>query len=88
MVFLEGLLQEGRIDGFDAVALAPHGGDLAGFVLVRGDRDSVMDLRGSDEFRRITTRMQRVHQNVGELEAFTGRELGAYFAHWDEPLDP
>lgn len=87
MSYLQTLREGGRIDGFEAVALAPHGGDLAGFVLVKGDRDAITELRGSEEFRRITTRMQRVHQHVGEVEAFLGPELLRYFALWDEPLE-
>lgn len=86
MAFLSRLQQEGRIDGFEPVALAPHGGDLAGFVLVKGDRDAIAAVRGSEEYRRIMVQLQRVHQNTGEVEAFTGEELGRYFALWDEPL--
>jgi hypothetical protein len=32
-------------------------------------------LRSSEEFARITTRMQRVHQSVGFVDAFTGAEM-------------
>lgn len=87
MSYLQRLQAAGRIHGFEAVALAPHGGDLAGFVMVKGERDAIASLRGSEEFRRITTKMQRVHQNVGEVEAFVGPELLRYFALWDEPLE-
>ncbi len=32
------LQQEGKIDSFEPVLIAPHGGDLGGFVLLRGER--------------------------------------------------
>ncbi len=87
MQFLTRLQQQGRVDSFEAVALGPHGGDLSGFVLVKGDKDAISQLRSSEEFVRITTRIQRVHQSVGAVDAYTGAEMGQYFAMWDEPLE-
>jgi hypothetical protein len=86
MEYLTRLQQEGRIDSFEAVALGPHGGDLAGFVLVRGDTAAIAEFRYSEEFIRISTQIQRVHQSVGAVDAFVGKEMGQYFAMWDEPL--
>jgi hypothetical protein len=85
--WLTQLQQQGRIDSFEPVALGPHGGDLLGFVLVKGDKESIADLRYSDDFVRITAQIQRVHQSVGVVDAFTGPEMGQYFAYWDEPLE-
>ena len=85
--YLGRLQGEGRIDSFEPVALGPHGGDLAGFVLVKGDRAAIAELRYSDEFVRISTQIQRVHQSVGAVDAFTGAEMGQYFAMWDDPLE-
>jgi len=87
MSYLNQLQQQGKIDSFEPVALAPHGGDLAGFGLVRGEATALAEIRGSDQYRRITVQLQRVHQSTGEVEAFTGPELGQYFSLWDEPLD-
>ncbi len=84
--WLTQLQQQGRIDSFEPVALGAHGGDLIGFVLVRGDRDAIAELRYSDEFVRITAQIQRVHQAVGVVDAFTGPEMGQYFSYWDEPI--
>lgn len=52
MQWLVRLQQEGRIDRFEAVALEPNGGDLVGFVLVKGNRESLASLRVEDEFLR------------------------------------
>ena len=35
------LEQEGTIESFEAVFLEPHGGDLSGFMLLRGDREKL-----------------------------------------------
>jgi hypothetical protein len=87
MQYLQRLQGEGRIDSFEAVALDPHGGDLAGFVLVKGDKDAIGELRMSDEFVRILVRVQRVHQSVGVVNAYTGAEMQSLFALWDEPIE-
>lgn len=85
--YLELLKNQHLIDSFETVALAPHGGDLAGFVLVKGDKDSIVALQSSEEFKRISTRILRVHTGVRTVTAYTGAELGDYLALWNEPLD-
>jgi hypothetical protein len=87
MRYLDRLQQEGVIDSFEAVALEPHGGELAGFVLVRGDRDRIAQLRVSDDFLRIAARVQLVHRDVGVVGAYTGAEMGALFAMWDRQIE-
>lgn len=71
--------QQGEIDSFEAVALDPHGGDLAGFLLVKGDRDKLERLRYSQEFIRLTTRAQLIVENFGVVGAFIGEELDQLF---------
>lgn len=71
------LQQDGRIDSFEPVLLAPHGGDLAGFILIRGARASLDEVRSSDEFRRLVARAGSIVDNVGVIDAFTGEALGA-----------
>jgi hypothetical protein len=82
--YLDRLRREGTIDSFEAVALEPHGGDLAGFVLAKGDQEKVARLRINDEFVRIAIRVQLVHNNVGVVGAWTGAEMESLFAVWDE----
>jgi hypothetical protein len=36
--YCDGLQRAGRIDSFDVVVLEPHGGDLGGFALLKGDK--------------------------------------------------
>ena len=81
--YLQRLQREGTIDSFEAVALEPHGGDLTGFVLVRGDREAISRMRVSDEFARIAVRVQLVHTHVGVVGAYTGAEMQSLFEEWD-----
>jgi hypothetical protein len=70
------LQQEGRIDSFEPVLIAPHGGDLGGFVLLRGERGKLDEIRSSEEFERAVTRAASIVDNVGVINAFTGEALG------------
>jgi hypothetical protein len=54
------LQQEGKIDSFEPVLIAPHGGDLGGFVLLRGERAKLDEIRTSDEFERAVVRAATV----------------------------
>ena len=69
------LQQQGTIESFEPVALEPHGGDLNGFVLVRGDREKLNALRTSEEFLRLNNRAALVVNNLGVINAFIGEEL-------------
>src|SRR5262249_25029184 len=50
------LQQDGVIEGFETAILEPHGGDLQGFILLRGGEEKLAQLRVDDEFVRMSTR--------------------------------
>ena len=52
--------------------LYPHGGDLGGFILVRGSETQIGALRAEDEFERVVTRASLVVKNVGVVDAALG----------------
>jgi hypothetical protein len=74
--------QEGRIEGFEAVLLEPHGGELGGFFLIRGSADQMSARRADDAFERLTTRASFVVDDVGVVGAYLGdglaRAMGIY----------
>ena len=70
------LQKEGKIDSFEPVLIAPHGGDLGGFVLLRGERAKLDEVRRSEEFERAVVRAASVVDNVGVINAFTGESIG------------
>jgi hypothetical protein len=74
------LQQQGDIQSFEPVALEPHGGDLDGFLLIKGDPEKLARLRASDEFIAINTRAGMVVENFGVAGAFVGDGLQALFA--------
>jgi hypothetical protein len=69
--------QDGRIESHETVLLYPHGGDLAGFILVRGSADQIAALRAEDEFERLHTRASLIVQRLGVIDAALGDGLEA-----------
>jgi hypothetical protein len=61
--YFAGLQQRGEIDNFEPIALEWHGGELAGFLLIRGDASKLQQLRYSDEFTRLISRGASVVQD-------------------------
>jgi hypothetical protein len=73
--YFAGLQQRGEIENFEPIALEWHGGELSGFLLVRGDASKLQQLRYSDEFTRLITRGATVVQNFGVVSAWTGENV-------------
>jgi len=87
--YCSGLQQEREIESFEPVLLEPHGGELGGFFLLRGDRDSIARVRGSEELERHVVRGQLIVDNIGVVSAFLGERLTgqlSLFAHQVEEL--
>lgn len=66
---------EGRIESFEVALLEPHGGDLEGFMMVRGSSEQMSALRTDEEFERVLTRATLVVQGVGSVGALIGEGL-------------
>ncbi len=82
--FLTKLVTEGRVASVEPFFLEPHGGDLEGFFLVRGDHDELNRIRAEDAFQRLATRAQVVVQNFGVIAAITGERLNKHMAWFAE----
>ena|SRR2546428_6700020 len=63
--FYTKLQQDGEIESWDAVFLEPHGGDLGGFFLLRGERDKLAQIRAGDEFDQLNMRAGLVVEGFG-----------------------
>ena len=49
----------GLFESHEINALTPHGGDVNGFILLRGDRAKLDELRRTDDFERFSMRLGR-----------------------------
>ncbi len=81
------LQQEGQIESFEAFLLAPHGGDMDGFIILRGDRTKLAEVRFSDEFERMTVRAASIIDSLGIVPAYTGEALGQQMALFQAAAD-
>ena len=78
------LLRRGEIESFEPVALEPHGGDLQGFVLVRGGREKLNQLRHSEEFLRLNARAGFIIDSFGVVGADVGEEVQRLYANFPQ----
>lgn len=81
------LQQDGRIDSFDVLLLSPHGGDLQGFAVLRGDRQALVDVRFSDEFERLLARASAIVDSVGVVPAYGGEALAQQMGIFQKVAD-
>jgi hypothetical protein len=74
--------QQGEIESWEAVFLEPHGGDLAGFFLIRGERDKLARIRFSDEVLRLNLRAGHIVESFGVVGAELGERIGSSMQEW------
>jgi hypothetical protein len=67
--------QEGQLENWDAFFLEPHGGDLGGFFLLRGERDTIAKLRTSDDLLDVSMRAGLVVDGFGVVGLETGGRI-------------
>jgi hypothetical protein len=62
----------GAVESFEPCLLSPHGGDLDGFLLVRGERDKLSTLRYSEEFEELVSKCLVSVDGFGVVDAYVG----------------
>ncbi len=72
--------QAGMIEGFEPVVLSPHGGDLNGFILVRGDEAKLNQMRMTDEYVTLEIRALTLLEGHGVIPGWRGEEINRRMA--------
>ena len=80
--YLGGLQQKGTIQSFDVVFLDPHGGDLNGFFLLKGDPAKLDALVATTEWITHITRASLHLEGSGAIRGASGDEIPARMALW------
>jgi hypothetical protein len=80
------LQEEGEIESFEPVFLEPHGGDLGGFILLRGSAERLSALRVSEEFTQFTIKAGLVVDNIGVVGADLAERLQAQMAFYTDQI--
>jgi len=81
------LQQNGEIESFEPVILEQHGGELGGFFLLRGEKDALARIRGSEEFERITVRAELIVDNLGIVGAYLGERLMSQMSVFSQQVE-
>lgn len=77
------LQKSGELESVEVVILEAHGGDLGGFFLLRGDRESLARVRASAEFERLRLRAAFVVEHFGTVSALLDSEAARFVGQAD-----
>jgi hypothetical protein len=80
------LQEEGEIESFEPVFLEPHGGDLGGFILIRGEPEKLAALRVSDEFAQFTMRASLYVDSIGVVGADLAGRIQRQMEYYTEQI--
>jgi hypothetical protein len=80
------LQEEGEIESFEPVFLEPHGGDLNGFVLIRGNAEKLASLRVSEEFTQLSLRAGLIVNGFGVVGADLAERLQRQMEFYTEQI--
>jgi len=80
------LQSDGRIESFDVALLEPHGGELQGFVLLRGSEEQMDTIHRDDDFQRLMTKASLIIDDLGLIPAYIGEGLGRAMSIYQEEI--
>jgi hypothetical protein len=84
--YLQGLVDEARVERFDTSILRPQSTELGGFILIQGTREQISALRTDRAFERWVTQVQLVADHVGLVEAWVNDGLDEAIGLYEEAL--
>jgi len=80
------LQKAGEIESYESVILGAHGGDLAGFTLLRGDPEKLVRLIMAPELVRVIMRAQVCLDHVGVVPAYVDAGATRAMGAWKEAV--
>ena len=80
VAYYEQLKTDGDIEGYTIGVLEPHGGELGGFILLRGEAEKLARVRASEAFQRYSLRATFAVQDIGVVSARLDAEAGRFVA--------
>ena len=82
--FYAKLQNEGRIESFEPVILSAHGGDLNGFVLLRGDAEKLAAIKRDEMFLDIVIEAEYCVDGFGHVDGYIGEGLDNVITRWSK----
>ena len=80
------LQSDGRIEDFEIALLQPHGGELAGYGMLRGSEEQLSRLQLDEDFQRLMQRADLVVDGLGVVPALIGEGLGRAVQMYQEEI--
>jgi hypothetical protein len=77
--------QDGRIESFNVVLLAPNG-DLGGYFENQGSAEQLAAVRQDEEFRRVLTDAQLIVKQMRIIDGSTGEGIARDVALYQESI--
>jgi hypothetical protein len=87
MEFYGRLQQDGEIEGIEPVFLEPHGGDLGGFFLIRGEQEKLARLRVREDFQRLNARALLTVEGFGVVGASVASGVEEQMGYFQAAID-
>jgi hypothetical protein len=81
------LQQEGKIERFDVTVLTPSGGDVTGFIVVRGTAEQIDSVRRTKEYQQLLNRVQLVVSHLRVNDAFVDEGLAQIMGQYQEVVE-
>src|SRR5262245_57085688 len=68
---IEAFGKEGWFESYEVIGLTPHCGAINGFLLLKGERAKLDELRRTDAFERVSMLMNRTFEGYGVVPGVT-----------------
>jgi hypothetical protein len=78
------LQADGKIESFEPVLLTAHGGDLNGFVFIKGDEEKLAKVRQEDTFIEYTMQAEYCLEGLGVIMGYVGEGAMDMFGRWSK----
>ena len=72
-------VKEGYCESYDVIGLTPHCGTLNSFILIKGERSKLDELRRTDTFERLSMRLARATLGYGVVPGLTLEGIDGVF---------
>ena len=76
-----------KIERFDVTVLTPTGGDVTGFLLVRGTAEQIDSVRRTKEYQLLLSRVQLITTHLRIADAFVDEGLAQIMGQYQEVVE-
>lgn len=75
LTFYGKLVNDKKLESFEPVVMRPHGGDMNGFILLRGTPEQIDGVRRAPQFEDMMVRGLHCLDRLGAVDAYVGEGM-------------